>query len=155
MHFFMLPDQVNVYESLSWKYAPWEGEYNWASIEKMLVTELKLHPHTFAAVGIRSADNQQRARMVEQNGPLGRVRHYWWAIWDWKLDDVIKKIQDAKVKLSRSYRYFGSTGDNLNHNVLQVYKSQMPKDYEIIKRVFPLVEAEFFRRSLHGYNRKK
>lgn len=149
-HFFMLPDQVSVWENASRSgLGLWDKNnevYEWVSIEKNLVEYLGLHPHTFTGVGVRAADNQQRARMIDQNGALGRIRHYWWAIWDWKLDDVVQTIRKHGLKLSRSYRFFGSTGDNLNFNVLRVYKEYMPRDYEKIKKIFPLVEAEFFRR---------
>ncbi len=138
---FQPPERVWVIDALGLA----DQEYDYRGIEEDLIAKLKLPPTTYTAQGLRSADNQQRARMVQQNGSIGVKRRYWWCVWDWNLDDCIKRIKAEGLMLPALYSIIGSTGDVWDYRVLKEIKTHYPKDFEKIKQVYPLIELEFFR----------
>jgi len=119
---------------------------DYAFLERKIIDAEGLRPDTFTAVGIRAKDNLMRNRLVHQMGPLGlKHRRYWWAVWDFSMDDVMAIIRKHGVKLSRAYSIWGSTGDIWDYPILKVLKEKEPADFAKIKEMFPLIEAEFFR----------
>lgn len=119
---------------------------DYAFLEGMIVEAEGLRPDTFTVVGIRANDNLMRNRLVHQMGPLGlKHRRYWWAAWDFKMDDVMAIIHKYGVKLSRAYSIWGSTGDIWDYQVLKILKEKAPEDYAKIEQMFPLLPAEAFR----------
>lgn len=115
-------------------------------LEQLIIDAHSLRPDTFTVVGIRASDNLMRNRLVHQMGPLGlKHRRYWWAVWDFKMDDVLGLIHKYQVKLSKAYTIWGSTGDIWDYHVLKTLKEKAPADYSKIVQMFPLIEAEFFR----------
>lgn len=119
---------------------------DFAYIERQLIETLGLREDTFAVVGIRARDNLMRNRLVHQMGPLGlKRRRYWWAVWDFTLDDVLGIIHRHGVKLSRAYSIWGATGDIWDYRILKTLQEKEPADFAKIVEMFPLIEAEFFR----------
>lgn len=119
---------------------------DWAFVERQLIEAEKMRPDTFTAVGIRAKDNLMRNRLVHQMGPLGlKHRRYWWAVWDFTMDDTIGIIRKHGLKLSRAYSIWGATGDIWDYPVLIALRDQEPADYAKIVQMFPLIEAELFR----------
>lgn len=122
------------------------GRIDYAEIERQIVDVQGLRADTFTAVGIRASDNLMRNRLVHQMGPLGlKHRRYWWAVWDFKIDDVMSIIRRHGAKLSRAYQIWGATGDILDYPVLKVLKEKAPADFAKIVEMFPLIEMELFR----------
>lgn len=121
-------------------------DVNFAFIESHMIEVLGLRPDTFTAVGIRARDNLMRNRLVHQMGPLGlKRRRYWWAVWDFSLDDVMAIIRKHGLKLSRAYSIWGATGDIWDYPILKTLQEKEPADFAKIVQMFPLIEAEFFR----------
>jgi hypothetical protein len=119
---------------------------DYAAIERQVIDFTGMRADTFTAVGIRAADNLMRNRLVHQMGPLGlKHRRYWWAVWDFGIDDVLATIRRHGLKLSRAYRIWGATGDIWTYPVLKILKEQCPADYAKIQAVFPLIDLEMFR----------
>lgn len=120
--------------------------FGFADIEDILAAEHALGPDYLSAVGIRAADNLMRLRLIRQMGTLGvKKRHFYYAVWDWKTADVRGCIRRHGLKLSRSYRHFGSTGDGIDYVFLRYLKDHLPEDYARVLEVFPLAESELFR----------
>lgn len=123
-------------------------KFDWVDIENSIAQQHSLGSggQYFSAVGIRSADNLMRRRLVDQMGPLGfKKRRYYWAIWDWKISDVKEKIRKSGAKISRRYSIWGSTGDSVDYNFIRLLKNQYPEDYRRVLEFFPLVDIEIFR----------
>lgn len=119
---------------------------DFAYIERQIIETLGLREDTFTAVGIRARDNLMRNRLVHQMGPLGlRRRRYWWAVWDFSLDDVLGIIRRHGVKLSRAYSIWGATGDIWDYRILKTLQEKEPADFARIVEMFPLIQAELFR----------
>lgn len=120
--------------------------FEFADIEARLAAEYGLGENYLCAVGMKAADNLMRLRMIRQMGPIGvRKRRYYYAIWDWKTADVREQLHRHNLKLSRSYRYFGSTGDGIDFRFLRYLKDNLPEDYQRVLDVFPLADLELFR----------
>lgn len=123
------------------------NRFEFADIESTLAKQFGLDPLTYlCAIGMRSADNLMRQRMIKQFGTIGmKRRHYYYAVWDWKTAEVKNFIESCNCKLSKSYLYFGSTGDGIDYRFLRFLKDNLPEDYKRVLDVFPLAEAELFR----------
>jgi hypothetical protein len=120
--------------------------FEFADIEKRLVAQFGLGENYLSVVGIKAADNLMRLRLIRQMGPIGlKKRRYYYAIWDWKTADVAERVGQSGLKLSRSYRLFGSTGDGIDYNSLKILKEQSPTDYDRILEMFPMADIELFR----------
>lgn len=120
--------------------------FEFADIEGWLARTHGLGPDFLSAVGIRAADNLMRLRLVRQMGPIGtKKRRYYYGVWDWKTADVRDILRRYKIRLSASYRHFGSTGDGIDYRWLRYLRDRLPDDYERVLDVFPLVDLELFR----------
>lgn len=72
-------------------------------------------------------------------------RHYYYAVWDWVIADIMTILHKNNCKLSRAYALFGCTFDEYNWNDLLILNSESPADYDLIKSYFPLVGAKVLR----------
>jgi len=100
----------------------------------------------YAAMGMRMAANLDRRMMMYQNGVLGKKnRRFYYAIWDWNIEQVSKIINDNQVKLPKIYRATGRTVAAIDYYYIRPFRELYPDDYEKILEWVPLLEAEFYR----------
>jgi len=120
--------------------------FEYADIEDLLARQFGLPDMYLSAVGIRAADSPMRSVFIRQMGPIGfKRRKYYYAIWDWKINDVREIIAKSGVKLSKSYLYFGSTGDGIDYNFIKFLRDNLPDDYRRVLDLFPMADIELFR----------
>jgi len=120
--------------------------FEYSDIERWLAEQFGLGDDHLTGVGIKSADNLMRLRLIRQMGPIGyKKRRYYYAIWDWKTADVKARIEQAGLRLSKSYFYFGSTGDGIDYRFVRYLKDNLPDDYQRVLDVFPESDLELFR----------
>lgn len=125
---------------------PLPQEYDFSTVDDFLASHFKIDPLPFCAIGMRSSDNLERRRLIQQQGPLGiKKRRYYYAVHDWGVDRVAKIIVDSKCKLPPDYKHWGRTITAYHYYYLEKMKTAYPQDYEKILQWFPLLEAEFFR----------
>jgi hypothetical protein len=74
-----------------------------------------------------------------------KKRRYWWAVWDFSHDDTMAIIRRHGIKLSRAYEIWGATGDVLTYNFLKLLSQKSPQDFEKVRQMYPLIDAEIFR----------
>lgn len=132
----------------TWRTLYWSGlpRFEFADIERRLAEQFGLGDHYLCAVGFKSADNLNRMRLIRQMGPIGQKRRrYYFAVWDWKTADIKAYIQKHGLKLSRSYLYFGSTGDGVEYSWLAYLRDHLPEDLQKVRDIFPLIDLELFR----------
>lgn len=121
-------------------------DYDFAFLDEILASEQQLGPDYFCAVGMRAADNLQRLRLIQQMGALGNIkRRYYFAIWDWKLEQVADLIMQSGVALPPDYAYWGRTLAAYDYQYLAPIRQHYPQDFERIRFWFPLIDAEMFR----------
>lgn len=121
--------------------------FDFAGIEDQIAEEQGLDKY-LAAVGYLASDNLGRNSFINRSGTLGIVhRKYYFAIWDWRFQDVMGIIHKYKVKLSRHYRIWGNTGTGrpFEYVGLKALRDQAPDDYARVIKWFPLLPLEFYR----------
>ena len=62
--------------------------------------------------------------------------------------DIFEYIKTNGIPLTDDYKIFGRSWDGLSYHFLYGVKKFYPKDYELIKSYFPLIDAEIFRYKL-------
>lgn len=121
-------------------------DFEFADIDDILVNEYALDPGTFTAIGMRVKDNIDRRNMITQKGTLGTgKRRYYYAIWDWDVNQVGQIILDHGVKLSKEYKYWGRTLAAFDYQYLKPLAVNFPDDFKRIQEWFPLIDLELFR----------
>lgn len=120
--------------------------FKFADIDQVIATGYLAGRPYYAAMGMRMADNLDRRMMMYQNGVLGsKSRRFYYAIWDWKIEQVSAIIHENKVKLPRAYQAIGRTVAAIDYFYMRPFREMYPDDYEKILEWFPLLEAEFYR----------
>lgn len=123
-----------------------DANYDFSSVDDLIAQAHGLDPLPFCAIGMRSADNLERRRLIQQQGSLGiKKRRYYYAVWDWDVNRVGQTIIDAKCKLPIDYLYWGRTITAYDYQYLKIIREKLPEDYQRILVYYPLLEAEFFR----------
>ncbi len=97
------------------------------------------------AVGVRASDSAIRTVAVRRHGVIIRSKQTFYPIWDWTMDDIVEAIQKHKVKLPVDYRMFGRSFDGLYWRYVIPIKQHYPKDYDLLCRYFPQLDAEIAR----------
>lgn len=121
-------------------------DYNFTEIDQVIADGYLGRRPYYAAMGMRMADNLDRRMMMYQNGVLGKKRRrYYYAVWDWNVEQVSEAITEAKVKLPRAYQFSGRTIAAVDYFYMRPFRDAYPEDYRTILEWFPLLEAEFFR----------
>lgn len=120
--------------------------FTYADIEHKLAAENGLGDNYLSIVGIRASDNLMRRRLIKQMGPIGlKRRRYYFSIWDWTTGQVGDYLRQRNIKLSKSYLYFGSTGDGVDYNFVKFLRDNLPEDYRRVLTYFPMADIEIFR----------
>ena len=131
----------------AWMYAQNLWRYELADVDDLLAATLGLdRPYT--ALGFRKNDNLDRYRLINQLGavaPRDGKRRYYYAIWDWNIEQVAGIINRHGVKLPDDYQYWGRTIAALHYQFLKPLSVHFPDDYARFLDWFPLLEAEFYR----------
>ncbi len=99
-----------------------------------------------AATGTRAAESAVRRMCVRKHGALNPTKREFWAIYDWKMDDVVAAITKRGLKLPVEYRYFGRSFDGIDYRFMAPMKKHFPRDYARILEFFPLLELDLKRR---------
>ena len=120
-------------------------EYRFADIDAVVAYDKNLNKY-YSAMGMRMADNLDRRMMMYQNGVLGsKTRKFYYAIWDWTVDQVGEIINKHNCKLPKAYQYSGRTLAAIDYYYIKPFRDHYPDDYEKVLFWFPLLEAEFYR----------
>lgn len=120
-------------------------EFDFADIDNILAQAYDLD-NPFTAIGMRMKDNIDRRNLIMQKGVLGQGRRrYYYAIWDWDVNQAGQIILDHGVKLSKEYKYWGRTLASFDYQYLRPLRDNFPQDWATIQQWFPLIDLEMFR----------
>lgn len=120
-------------------------DFDFADVDDILANEYDLGL-PFTAIGMRMKDNIDRRNMITQKGVLGTGRRrYYYAIWDWDVNQVSNAILAANCKLSKEYKYWGRTLAAFDYQYLKPLSVHFPEDFARIQQWFPLIDLELFR----------
>jgi hypothetical protein len=120
--------------------------YAYADVDDLLANAHGLDA-PFCAMGIRSKDNLDRRRLIQQKGVVGLTgrRRFFYPIWDWNVQQVGELILAHGVKLPADYAMFGRTVVAMTYRRLKEIRNRFPADFARILDWFPLAGLELFR----------
>lgn len=120
--------------------------------KRMVCEDLGMdHLSTWLCDGVRGVDTPLRWQHFQQHGCVSFRQRKCSPIWDWRLDKLLGIIAKNGIKLPVDYRLFGRSFDGLDFRYVMRIKRYFPDDYERIKQVFPLIDAECLRGERLGY----
>lgn len=93
------------------------------------------------AGGERISDSIIRRAMIKASGSIDKKRGRFFPLAYWNKQDVLDYIKIHKLKVGEESEKLGFSFRSLNGSELAIIKDFYPKDYERIKRYFPLVDA--------------
>ena len=121
-------------------------DFTYADVDNVVASQFIGTNNWYCAVGMRARDNLDRRYMIMQTGVLSEgKRRFYYAVWDFTIDQVWEIIRVNKCKVPKAYHYNGRTLTALDYQYLKPLKEHYPKDFDKIREVFPLVDAEFYR----------
>jgi hypothetical protein len=123
----------------------WPRFYWFDKARVALKQQLDLPEHAWGGFGIRTEDSMLRGFVLNKYGPLNFERHEFKPIWDWPLARVLSTIRDAGIKLAVDYKFMDRSWENFDYKYLVNIERFFPEDFARIKKIFPMVEAEFAR----------
>lgn len=100
----------------------------------------------WVADGIRAADSGMRRLTHTQRGPVDLRLRKFHPVHDLNTADVNRVLDALGVDLPVDYRLFGRTFDGLDHRFLAPIREHFPDDYAVLRRWYPFIELDFFRR---------
>lgn len=120
-------------------------DYDKHDIIDLLRKKLSL-PNAWCAFGINASDSLERRIYVTNMKGRNPNHKTFYPCYDWKHEKIIEAVKDSGLKLSPEYKFVNRTIAGMpNHNWLRPLRDNYPKDYETIKRYYPLCEASLLR----------
>lgn len=120
-------------------------QFSFAELEDALAAQEGIDPYV-AANGMRAADNIDRRNLILQKGAVGiKKRKFYYAIWDWKIDDVVDIIKRHGLKLPAEYNMWGRTVGAWDYIYVKAIRDNYPEDYKRFLEWWPLAELQIFR----------
>lgn len=141
---FQTPERCSVLEAV--------GSYD-VSYEQLWVEikqDLGLAEDTWIADGVRAADSIQRRASLTKHGVMRESTHKVSPIADWLKAEVMQALEDRGVGLPPDYVMFGRSFDGLDKRFMEPLREQRPEDFEIVRRWYPLIQADEMRWEHYG-----
>ena len=105
------------------------------------------------AGGERIADSVWRRAMIKHSGSIDAKRGRLYPLADWDKAEVLAYIRQNRLRVGEESRKLGFSFASLLTREMLIIREAFPRDFETIKRWFPLVEAgikqhEFFQKQI-------
>lgn len=126
---------------------PSANAYSYTTIEEDVRRRAGV-PDAFIAIGTRSADSLARRTNMIRTGTLNPARRSFFAVFDWKADDVERAIRELGQPLPIDYRIFGRSFDGIDARFMLPMREHLPDDFARVLRWFPLADLDLHRRTL-------
>lgn len=127
--------------------------YDWEDVREAVARTVKYKGTVWGAQGARAADSITRRNAINRKGPINWEKKYFLPVFDMKKEELIRLLKQHNVKLPIDYTIWGRTWDGLDYRFLKPLKEHFPRDYQLIKKWFPLVDLELARAEIarrHG-----
>lgn len=96
-------------------------------------------------VGVRACESFNRRMVFKKQGFINHEEKKISLIADWTETEVYDFLKEEKIPLTDDYKIWNRSFDGLKYQFLFGVKEHYPKDWEVIKEYFPLIELELFR----------
>lgn len=103
------------------------------------------NPHIWHAVGVRANDSMNRRAAYAKTQGVIESRRAFWPIAEMRIAELETILKQHNCKLPRDYHLFGRSFDGLHIGYIKPIAEQSPKDWEVLKFWFPLIETEIKR----------
>lgn len=100
--------------------------------------------------GVRAADSPARRMAMMKQGPVNETQRRMSIVWDWQIAEVRDAIARKNITLGKDYDYWGRSLDGLRYEYMKPIMDNHPDDWELVKRWYPLIEAEMQRGRYDG-----
>lgn len=107
--------------------------------------DFKVSSNAYLSVGNRMADNPLRRLSIKTKGAVSEKQKKWFPIYDYLIEDVVRSIREAGVKLPADYHLFGKSFDGLSYRFIEPVKRYYPADYKKIRAFFPFIDNEIMK----------
>lgn len=108
-------------------------------------SDLGLPANTFVCDGVRACDSIPRRASLTKHGVLKKTTHKASVIADWQKGEVMEALEKRGIGLPPDYEMFGRSFDGLDKRFMQPLKEKRSKDFGVIKKWFPFVDADIYR----------
>ena len=134
------PERIGVISG--WHYSDQTYDQFWDSVRKFE----GLPEDCYLADGIRACDSPVRRTSFVQHGIMKKAHKKVSPIADWTDTEVKTCITERGIELPIDYKLFGRSFDGCDYRFIKPLKEHLPEDYERVLELFPLADADIFRR---------
>ena len=127
---------------------PPQSEYNSETVPEIIRYLLGLPDTVYTAVGLRVSDSPMRRMNVKAHGAIIHNKQSFYPVYDWLKARLLKEFDDVGVKLASDYQLWNNSFDGISNKYISVIKEVYPRDYEKIKKFFPLIDLDIIRRNM-------
>lgn len=127
---------------------PSHTEYTAETVTDMIRYMVGLPDTVYTAVGLRVSDSPMRRMNVKAHGALIHNKKTFYPVFDWLKDRLLREFDEAGIKLSSDYQLWNNSFDGVTNKYIKEIKEYYPRDYEKIKKFFPLVDLDILRREM-------
>lgn len=106
------------------------------------------NPEIWHAVGVRANDSMNRRAAYAKTKGVVDSRRVFWPIAEMTIAELEAILAKHKCKLPRDYELFGRSFDGLHIGYIKPICERSPKDWEVLKFWFPMIETEIMRYSM-------
>ena len=120
-------------------------EYDYRELENVIRSCDEVPEEAYSAIGVRAGDSIQRRMAIKNNGAVHHGQKTFYPIAYYNPEDLCDMLEKSGVKLPPDYHMFQRSFDGFPDMFTRPIREYYPEDYEKIKEVFPLVDADIFR----------
>lgn len=133
------PDHCSVIEACQMP------NFTYEDMRPLIYEDLGLDKDTWECDGVRACDNPYRRASLTKHGLMKKSTHKASVIADWTKAEVMDSLVDRSIGLPPDYELFGRSFDGLDARFMKPLKERRPKDFEIVKKWYPLIESDILR----------
>jgi 3'-phosphoadenosine 5'-phosphosulfate sulfotransferase (PAPS reductase)/FAD synthetase len=120
-------------------------DFSYNDVREALLEFLGEQEDMLYATGVRSADSMTRRGALAKYGAITWNQFKFHPVFDYSKQQIIDLFTKHKAFLPVDYDLMGRTFDSTQLSAILPIKKHFPRDYERIREMYPMVEAEIFR----------
>lgn len=110
-------------------------------------------PRAWCAVGISQNDSIDRLIYCRKNGGKNKTNRTFYPCFDWPKEELLNAIWNSGIAVAPEYKYTKRSISSLpSATYNKVLMRHFPKDWEIVKKWYPLAEAKNIREEMIDAN---
>ena len=145
--------------------SPWEcdeidkafEDVDYSKLDILEYLRMKFNlPRAWCAVGISQNDSIDRLIYCRKNGGKNKTNRTFYPCFDWPKEELLNALWNSGLEIAPEYKYTKRSMSSLpSATYNKVLMRHFPKDWEIVKRWYPLAEAKNYRERMIDENYEK